>query len=143
MARRKKHTLLIESELDFDMIGICSQHSDYRLVWSLNDELHLHLSKCDEDYHCTNKKGEVISSHSMYEYFDEENRVDVFLVKNKTLGKFLVSEAPAIDYFLFLCNNQFIATDNLISELKSVSSIQGAYDFVPEELPSAENLVFV
>ena len=143
MTRRKKHTLIIESELDFDMIGICSQHSDYRLVWNLNDELHLHLSKSEEEYHCTNKKGEILSSHSMYEFFDEENHVNLFLVKNKTLGKYLISEAPSIDYFLFLCNNQLIAPDELISKLKSVSSVQGAYDFIPEDVPSAENLVFI
>ena len=142
MAKRKKHTLLIDSSLDFDMIGVCSHFSDYRLVWSLNNELNLHLLKSEEEYVCTNKKGEVVSSHSMYEFFDEENRVDLLLIKNSNYGKLLISEAPAIDYFLFLCNNNFIDPLELTKKLKDVTSVLGAYIYEPDEMPSAESLVF-
>ena len=90
MSRKKKHTLTFDQDFEFDMIGVCSHHSDYRLVWGINDGVGLQLTKCDESYIVTNKKGEVISAHSMYEFVDEENRLEYYLIKNKHNGKFLI-----------------------------------------------------
>ena len=70
MGKRKKHILSLEPEVDFDMIGICSHHSDYRLVWGINEKMDLHLSKSDDDYCITNKKGDTTSLHSMYEFIE-------------------------------------------------------------------------
>lgn len=124
------------------MIGLCSHHSDYRLVWGINEQLGLRLVKSTEDYVATNKKGEVISSHSIYEFVDEENRLEFYLIKNKTNNKFLIPEKPSMDYFLFLVNNIAIDVENLAQDLKKVQSILGIYPFDPEELESTQNLVF-
>ena len=102
MAKKKKHILTFEEELDFEMIGLCSHHSDYRLAWSINDQVQLHLTKCEEDYIVTNKKGEVVSTHSMYAFEDSVNRLEYYLVKNKHQGQYLIQEKPSVDYFLFL-----------------------------------------
>lgn len=142
MAKQKKYTLTFEQTFDFDMVGICSHHSDYRLAWGINQCLSIQLCRCEEDYIVTNKKGEAVSSHSMYEFADEENRLDYFLVKNKTLGNYLIPEKPSIDFFLFLCDNTVIEMNDLTKQLKSVSSILGVYPFDPEEIDSAEYLVF-
>ena len=142
MAKRKKYTLELEPELDFNMIGICSHHSDYRLAWGINQHLGLHLIKCEENFELMNKKGEVISSHSMYIFQDLDDRVDYYLIKNKHQGKYAVPENTSIDFFLFLCNNHIVDPAEIIKQLKEVNSIQGAYAFQPEELNSAENCVF-
>ena len=71
LAKKKKHTLTFDQEFDFDMIGVCSHHSDYRLVWNINAKIGLQLAKSHEDYSIMNKKGEVVSNYSMYEYRDE------------------------------------------------------------------------
>ncbi|MCH2229835.1 MAG: IPExxxVDY family protein [Crocinitomicaceae bacterium] len=142
MGKRKKHILALEPEEEFEMIGICSHHSDYRLAWGLNKKTGLHLTKCDSDYVVTNKKGEPTSLHSMYEFMDDENRIEYYMIKNKEKGQYLIPEKPSIDYFLFLCNNHVIEVSDLIVELKTVTSILGAYLFYPEEIASAENLVF-
>lgn len=139
MAKKKKHTLELDKEMDFDMIGICSHHSDYRLAWAINQHLELHLEKCDEDYCLTDKKGGT-SDHSMYEYTDEGNRLSYFLIKNKGQGKFLIPEKPSIDFFLFLCENWAVDVTNIIKDLKAVPSILGVYPFDPEELASAQNI---
>lgn len=78
----------------------------------------------------------------MYEFADEENRLDYFLVKNKMHGNYLIPEKPSIDFFLFLCDNAAIKIDDLTKQLKSVPSILGVYPFDPEEIDSAEYLVF-
>jgi hypothetical protein len=142
MAKKKKYTLVIDQEIDFDMIGVCSHHSDYRLAWSINEKIGLHLSKCDEDYVLTSKKGEPVSNHSMYEFEDEIDRLTYYLVKNKNKGKYLIPEKPSIDYFLFLHDNVAVDLDALMQELKTVPSVLGVYDFDPEEIGSAENIVF-
>ncbi len=131
MAKRKKYTLELEPELDFNMIGICSHHSDYRLAWGINQHLGLHLIKCEENFELMNKKGEVISSHSMYIFQDEDDRVDYYLIKNKHQGKYAVPENTSIDFFLFLCNNHIVDPAEIIKQLKEVNSIQGAYAFQP------------
>jgi hypothetical protein len=142
MAKTKKYTLTIDYEIDFDLIGICSHHSDYRLAWSINEKIGLNLAKCDEDYVLTDKKGEAVSNHSMYNFEDEENRLTYYLIKNKHHGKFLIPEKPSIDYFLFLHDNIAIELDELMNDLKSVPSILGVYEFDPVEIGSAENIVF-
>ena len=142
MAKTKKYTLTIDYEIDFDLIGICSQHNDYRLAWNINEKIGLNLAKCDEDYVLTNKKGEAVSNHSMYSFEDEENRLTYYLIKNKHQGKFLIPEKPSIDYFFFLHDNIAIELDELMNDLKSVPSILGVYEFDPVEIGSAENIVF-
>lgn len=142
MTKKKKHTLLFEQEYDFDMIGLCSHHSDYRLVWGLNEILRLRLTKCEEEYVISNKKNERISEHSFYEFIDEENRLEYYLIKNKNNNKYLIPEKPSIDYFLFLVNNIAFEVDDLVEKLRAVESILGIYPFNPEEIESAQNLVF-
>ena len=140
MAKRKKHILAFEDEPDYDMIGICSHHSDYRLAWNINSTLNLHLKKI-ESYLVSNKSGSLTTEHSMYEFFDPENRLTYFMIKNKHEGQFLIPEKPAIDYFLFLCDNCAVEVDKLMLKLKSTSSVLGLYQFFPEEITSAQNLI--
>ncbi len=142
MSKKKKHILSFEEEVEFEMIGICSHHSDYRLVWGINDKIKLKLTKSDEDFCNTNRKGETISEHSMYTFVDQENRLEYYLVKNKSQGKLLIPEKAAIDYFLFLCNNNSVELDGFLRDLKSVASVLAAYEFDPQEIPSTENIVF-
>ena len=142
MSKSKKHILAFEEEIDFEMIGVCSHHSDYRLDWGINDLLKYKLVKSDDEYIVTNKKGEPVSSHSMYTFYDEENRIDFYLIKNKVEGKFLIPEKSAIDYFLFLCNNTSIELLDIVQQLKLVPSVLAAYPFYPEEISSTQNLAF-
>lgn len=57
MSKRKKHILTFDDEPEFELIGICTHHSDYRLAWSMNEALGFHLAKCD-DYPVEDKKGD-------------------------------------------------------------------------------------
>ncbi len=142
LAKTKKHILTFEQEYDFNMLGLCSHHNDYRLAWGINEGLNIQLKKSEEDYVIKNKKSEKISQHSFYEFRDEENLIEYYLIKNKSFGKFLIPEKPAIDYFLFLFENYIWEPEQLLAELKSVPSILGGFIFNPEEFESTELLVF-
>lgn len=141
MTKPKKHILNFDQVYDFQMIGICSHHSDYRLAWGLNEQLNTHLEKADEDYLSSSKKG-VTSTHSKYYFKDEENIIEYYLIKNKSLGKFLIPEKPTIDYFLFLYENQIWEMEELIDKLRSIPSVLGVFEFDPEEIDSTEHLAF-
>lgn len=140
MAKKKKHILSFDEDVNFEMIGICSHHSDYRLAWNINSTLGIHLNKI-EPYIVSNKSGSKTSNHSMYEFVDEVNRLNYYLIKNKHEGQYLIPEKPAIDYFLFLCDNCAVETDELMAQLKTASSVLGVYEFFPEEISSTQNIV--
>jgi hypothetical protein len=142
VSKPKKYILPNDQVYDFEMIGICSHHNDYRLAWSLNEKLGIHLSKSEEDYLVAGKKGSPASHHSKYFYKDPENLIEFYLIKNKSLGKFLIPEKPTIDYFLFLYENHLLDPDDLVESLRDVSSVLGAYVFEPREIDSTENIIF-
>lgn len=144
MAKVKKYQLELEEGFDFDIIGISSHHNDYRLAWSINSELDLGLELSNEPYIVSsNKKGTI--SHTefpMYEFHDEENHLDYYLIKNKSNGRFLISERQSIDYFMFICERGMVDMDEFAVKLRNVSSVLAVFQFEPEELDSCEKLVF-
>lgn len=131
----------MDDEIDFDIIGICSHQSDYRTVWEINNGGFLKLEKSDENYIVSNKKNEIVSSHSMYEFLDKENRIDYYLIKNNSFGKYLFPEKASIDYLLFLCNNHFLDPMDLILELKKIKNMIGVYSLDVDEIPSANTIL--
>lgn len=143
-AKIKTYTLDFESSIDYDLIGICSHHNDYRLAWGINSDLQFHLAQSAEPFYVTiTKKGITVHQpHSMFEYYEEENRVNYYLIKNKEEGKYLIPERPSIDYFLFIHRNGLIDAENLSERLRSVNSILAVFNLNPEDFPSASNIIF-
>lgn len=141
MSKKKKHILEFEEEVNYELIGLCSHHSDYRLVWSINQQLGFALEK-HVGYENFDKKGTLVSEHSMYVFEDENDRLTYYLIKNKMNGKFLIPELPAIDFFLFLCDNVAVDRNELITKLKSVPSVIAAYPFEADEIGSVQNIMF-
>ena len=137
-----KHTLKLEDDYNFDLIGLCCHHSDYRLCWALNDYLELELRKSDEPYMVSSKKGQIISSHSFYEWFDEENMINFFLIKNKNKRQYLIPEKAQIDYFLVIQESGIIEIDDFLTRVKDISSILTAFIFDPNDLKSSGKLIF-
>lgn len=142
MSKAKKHILSLEQDYEYEMIGICSHHNDYRLVWGMNSMLSIQLSKAQDDFIVVNKKGVYISQHSYYEFKDEENMLEYFLIKNKHHGKFLIHEKPTIDYFLFVYGIDYEEIQDISQKLKKLSSVLAVFCLDPTEIESTENLVF-
>jgi hypothetical protein len=142
MSKVKRHVLALDQTVDFEMIGICSHHSDYRLVWGLNQQLKLHLAKADDLFVIHSKKGTTQSQHSYYFWSDEENHMEYYLIKNKYEGKFLIPEKNQIDYFLFLRENVFFELDDILDNVKKVTSVMAAFIIDSDEAPSAEQILF-
>jgi hypothetical protein len=144
MAKQKKHLLEFETETDYDLVGICSHHNDYRLAWGINAKLGFHLEQSAVPFFITlTKKGVTThQSHAMFEFYEEENRVTYFLIKNKENGKFLIPEKPTVDFFLFIHKDNVVDLISLADKLRSVPSILAVFNLEPEDLPSTEQIIF-
>lgn len=141
MAKQHKYNLTLETNYDYDMIGICSHHSDYRLVWGLNELLRLKLVKAETLFDTHNKKT-GFSKHPYFFQRNEDEMIDFYLIKNKHEGKFLIPEKQQIDYFLFLVGNQTIDVEEWLLKIKTHSSVLTAFTFEPTDFNSTENLIF-
>lgn len=137
-----KYTLSLEDDFDFDLIGICSPKNDYRVCWSINEKLNLRLQKSLEPFMVSGKKGNITSSHSLYEWEDEENFLSYYLIQNKSQGKFLIPEKAQIDYFLVIKESGVVDVKEQIRQLQEIVSITTVIDFDPNELKSASKLIF-
>lgn len=144
MAKVKKYQLTFDPEYDYEMIGISSHHHDYRLAWNINKHLNFQLSYSAEHFtfRATRKKVDELLSFTMFDYSDDENKVNYYLIKNKEAGKLLIPECPSIDYFLFIHEKEMVDREIIVKKLREVPSILAVFQFEPEEFTSTENIFF-
>jgi hypothetical protein len=142
MSKQKRHVLSLETSVDFELIGICSHHSDYRLAWGINKILELELTKSEEPFVIQSKKGTIVSQHSFHVFIDEVDHMEWYLIKNKSEGKFLIPEKNQIDYFLILRENILHELDELVEKIRESNSVMAAYVFEAGAIPSAELIIF-
>jgi hypothetical protein len=136
-----KHKLVWEDDYDFDLIGICSSNSDYRLCWGVNKALEMQLVRADDYALKSKKEGEYF--FSFYEFINDDTGEEVYLIKNQSYNfKKLIPEQDKIDYFLIIKNNYSYEMENLLTELKQIDSILTAFSFNVDELKSKSNLIF-
>ena len=136
-----KHKLLFEEEYNFELIGLCSSNSDYRLCWSINKCLDIRLSKESEFSVLQKNNGEHM--HSFYSYYDENEHIEYYLIKNLSNNyQRLIPEKDQIDYFIIIKNNLILDIMDLVQKLKENDSILTAFIFDPKDLKSKDNLVF-
>ncbi|HEY9083575.1 MAG TPA: IPExxxVDY family protein [Vicingaceae bacterium] len=135
-----KLTFSLENEYDFELIGISCHSKDYRICWSLNNALKTNFKRI-EDYEIQ-KKNEIIN-FPFFEYIDEDNNIEYFVIANKSSEGYLVSEKQSIDYFLVLKGS---VTDRLVENLtkkvKEIDVVIIAHRIDVNELKSKQNLLF-
>ena len=141
MPKAKKYALDIDTEFDFDLIGISCHQSDYRLCWAINNQQGFKMQKAEKPYTIFEKKERVPTSHSFYEWEDKENFRSFYLLKNKSNHKFLVPEQKHLDFFLIVKGVE-LNLDVLLTRLKEINGILTAVLLDPNELKSSDNLIF-
>lgn len=135
-----KLTFSLENEYDFELIGISCHSKDYRICWSLNNALKTNFKRI-EDYEIQ-KKNEIIN-FPFFEFIDENNNIEYFVIANKSSEGYLVSEKQSIDYFLVLKGS---VTDKLVENLakkvKEIDHVIIAHRIDVTKLKSKQNLLF-
>lgn len=135
-----KLTFSLENEYDFELIGISCHSKDYRICWSLNNALKTNFKRI-EDYEIQ-KKNELIN-FPFFEYIDEDNNIEYFVIANKSSDGYLVNEKQSIDYFLVLkgsITDKYV--EDLAKKVKEIDLVIIAHRIDVNELKSKQNLLF-
>lgn len=133
--KAKKHNLLYEAEIEFEVLAICSPYPDFRLIWNINKTAALQLAKSDEPYSLFNKKGDLSSVHSKYYWFDQNDEVQYMMLKNFEQGKRLVPELDQVDYFLFIQTDYDTPTKGILKALTKCEAVLAAFEVDVEAYP--------
>lgn len=135
-----KLLLNIEDDYDFNLIGISCHTKDYRLSWELNKLLNIDLERtADLDI----KLKSSVGNFSFYEFFDEENYSEYFLIANRSDKGFLIPEQKNTD-FLFMIKGAAYDTiaDEILEKISSSEIVLTSYKIDVDSLKSKQNLLF-
>ena len=91
------HTLEIEDEYDFEIIGVSSHEKDYRLAWSLNKTLGWRLVRI-EDAVVEGKRS--TTHHARFRWTHPVDQTVFTLIDNKTPDGTFMPELIQLDYLL-------------------------------------------
>lgn len=137
---KKVHKLNIPVEIDFFIIGIVCNDSDYRLSWQINATLDTTLSK-DEDIVLKQKQNQF--TFSLFSYEDEELFLKYSLIKNKSQSTFFIPEQKNFDFFLKI-SGELTESDVeiIVASIRSIPEVSIAKYVSPQELKSINNFLF-
>ena len=91
------HTLEIEEEYDFEIIGVSSHEKDYRLAWSLNKRMGWRLKRL-HDIEIRGKRS--VSVHAQYSWVHPVDQTVFTLIDNKTPDGVFMPDMAQFDYIL-------------------------------------------
>lgn len=128
--------------VDFLLIGISSHAKIYRLCWSLNQAMNLKLVNSNLSIELLDKKNKTKQNFEIYQYMDEESRINFHVIANKNMNGFLLPEFKHIDYIMLLKENIMINVDDVIVRLRKSDQVLTAFEIKTEDVKSIENLLF-
>lgn len=131
-----------EDEADYLLVAISSHAKAYRLCWSLNQVMHLQLVNTNKPLLLEASRKKTAASFEVYNYHDEESRINFYLIPNKSADGYLLPELKHVDYLMMLKENLFINIDSIIDKIKLSDQVLTAFEIKPEEVKSKENLLF-
>ena len=160
-----KHTLQVEYDYNFVLIGIVSQEKDYRVCWALNNKLELELTK-SESLEIKGKKQDSPSYFSLYLYNQEDDFKEYSVISNfseskisekKTLNLFddikvttaysqnewLIPEYKQMNYFFVIKGDVTEdEVEEIINKIQEIELIQAVLKINVEQLKSKQNLIY-
>lgn len=160
-----KHTLEIQYDYDFVLIGISSHEKDYRLCWALNNKFGLELIKVDS-LEIKGKKQETPSFFSLFTFDNPDSFLEYTVVANLSESKsgsvketdlfgshiqphsyneneFLIPEHKQMNYFFVLKGEvEETTVQALVKQMKEIDIILTAIPIDVSQLKSKHNLVF-
>jgi hypothetical protein len=136
-----KHTLEINYDYDFVLIGISSHEKDYRICWGLNNKLGLDLVKV-EPLEIKDKKQDDLSHFSLFSCERPDEFMEYFIIANRSEKGMLIPEQKQMDYFFIIRGE--IENDTvmeMIKQIKEIDLVQTAFRIDVASLKSKQNLI--
>lgn len=136
-----KHTLEIEYDYDFVLIGISSHEKDYRICWALNNQLGLNLIKTDA-LEIKDKKQDEPSFFSLFSFELPDEFMEYFIIANRSEKGLLIPEQKQVDYFFIIrgeIENEKVM--EMVKQIKESNLVQTAFRVDVNALKSKQNLI--
>ena len=135
-----KLILNLDEDYEFTLIGISCHSKDYRICREINNTLNIDLIRT-EDLEIA--KQSTINSHPFYEYIDDDNYLEYYLISNRGNNGFLIPEQKKVDFFLVAKGNiSDNHTNDVISKINTLSLVLTSFSIDPNLLKSKHNLLF-
>jgi hypothetical protein len=136
-----KHTLEIEYDYDFVLIGISSHEKDYRICWGINNKLGLNLVKT-EPLEIKDKKQDDLSHFSLFSFELPDEFKEYFVIANRSEKGLLIPEQKQVDYFFIMRGEE---DDEAVMEkirlIREIGFVQTAFRIDVNSLRSKQNLI--
>jgi hypothetical protein len=137
----KKVFLDIGFDYDFLLLGIVSQEKAHRLVWFINKELGYNFSHAGQLVLYDNDQPSA--EFTRYDFTDEINHLEFFLIENKDESNYLLPELRHVDYFMMIKGAlDFLDVKQLIDHMKPLEPVQLVTEIDHHKLKSKQNLIF-
>lgn len=161
-----KHTLDIEYDYDFVLIGISSHEKDYRICSALNQKLNIELTKQDS-LEIKDKKEQTPSFFSFFSFADEDAFAEYSVIANFSESKsmvltentlfensdtsrkhkgdnnLLIPEQKQMNYFFVIrAEMENEEVDEMIKKIKELDIVLTAIRIDAKSLRSKQNLIF-
>jgi len=137
---KKVHKLTEKEDYRFKLAGISSADNDYKLSWSLNQNLGINLVRIDnlEIYH---KRLDGKQAFSQFEYYDEDSMMQYRLISNRSINGYLLEEMTNLDYLLQITGETEAGwLELLIGKMNNIEGIILAFPLDPSKLKSRKKL---
>lgn len=158
------HKLILDDVADqpFKLIALHCSVEDYKLAFLLNKYLNLRLARARKDIDFHQKSSQVI--FALYEFHDSQQYCDYYLVKNKCMGRSMISgsadslfgkeewglgnshllpEFKKVDFFLKIEEEDSSVSQKIILDrIKQIPHVATAYLVENEHIKSKQNLIF-
>lgn len=142
MKKIKKYLIKEEAIESFDIIGICTAQTDFRLAWQLNSKFEIKLQKAENSLEIPNKKSGNLELFDYYYFQHPEDLISYYLIKNKQNARYLLTEKQSVDYALILHENYVIDGRELVAKLRDTEGIIAAFYFKSSEFSNESYLIF-
>ncbi len=130
-----KHVLDYDFDYDFDLVGISCHLRDYRLCWTLNQQLELNMERAADAANNGHAEFPVFRSYC------EDTRTTVQLFVNRSDEGYLIPEQRQADYLLMVQDNVRWEMDDLLDILRSNPHVLMAFEIDAASLKSRELLL--
>jgi len=153
----KIHCIDFEYDHDYDLIGIHSILSEYRMAYFLNNNLHIRLKRFKDDLDFKFRN----CSFPLYKFEDKSSFTSWALIANKHVftenvseGKsnlfqeetkisYLIPEKKRVDYFIKISGlKDATELSDTLMKINKINNIIASYAIDPFDLKSRDNLIF-
>jgi hypothetical protein len=140
MGKKNVHKLSLETGQSLVLLGISSHENDYRLSWSINEQMGFHFVKTS-NHIAFNIRLKVNQEFSMYAFSQEG--ITYRLVSNRCDNGFLLEELKNIDFLLLIEENDIpFPVNDFITSIKSIPFIAAIFKIDLNTLKNKNRLLY-